>query len=108
MHAMSPSSQPRERPSYWALDAQGREYQRPARVIAELPHAQRSEALREATAQLASMSGLRAVKTIPAGAPAFTAFEGLNRPLARRHPMAGNLLKSGEALALDLVPSYNA
>ena len=36
------------------------------------------------------------------------ASEGLNRTLAKRHTIAGNLLKSGEALALDLVPSYNA
>lgn len=95
-----------KRPPYLALDEHGREYERPARVIGELPMEARSVALGGATATVAKLAGLVAFKTIPFGAPAFTAFEGMTRPIAKNHRLASMLLTPGEDLSLDLCPTY--
>ena len=94
------------RPRYLALNGQGTEYERPARVIGELPLRDRFLALARATEHVAEIVGLEAVKTIPFGAPVFTAFKGMTRPLAKSHIWASVLLSAGNDLSLDLVPSY--
>lgn len=99
--------QPLKRPAYLALDAHGREYERSARVIGELPLEARSVALVEATATVARLAGLDASKTIPFGAPAYKAYAGMNRPIAKIHSMSRQLLMHGDDLSLDLCPSYN-
>lgn len=96
-----------KRPPYLALDQHGREYERPAKVIGELPLEARSVALIAATARVAKLAGLVAFKTIPFGAPAFTAYEGMTRPIARNHSLASMLLTPGDDLSLDLCPTYN-
>lgn len=95
-----------ERPEYMALDGQGMEYQRRAQIIGELPLESRSAALQEATASIAARTGLKAVKNIRLGTPAFMAFEGMTRPKAKHCNDADLLLTHGEALSLDLCPSY--
>ena len=94
------------RPRYLALNGQGTEYERPARLIGELPLQDRFQALARATEHVAEIAGLEAVKTIPFGAPVFTAFKGMTRPLAKSHTWASVLLSAGNDLSLDLVPSY--
>ena len=56
------------RPSYLALNGHGTEYERPARVIGELPLQDRFLGLARATEHVAEIAGLEAVKTIPFGA----------------------------------------
>ena len=94
------------RPRYLALNGQGTEYKRSARLIGELPLQARLQALAWATEHVAEIAGLEAVKTIPFGAPVFTAFKGMTRPLARSHTWASVLLSAGNDLSLDLVPCY--
>ena len=94
------------RPSYLALNGQGTEYERPARVIGELPLQDRFLALARATEHVAEIAGLEAVKTIPFGAPVFTAFKGMTLQHAKSHSWASVLLCAGDDLSLDLVPSY--
>ncbi len=94
------------RPSYLALNGQGTEYERPARVIGELPLQDRFLGLARATEHVAQRAGLEAVRTIPFGAPVFTAFKGMTRPHAKSHTWASLLLTAGDDLSLDMVPTY--
>ena len=94
------------RPSYLALNGQGTEYERPARLIGELPLQDRFQALARATEHVAQRAGLEAVRPIPFGAPVFTAFKGMTRPLAKSHTWASLLLTAGDDLSLDMVPTY--
>lgn len=95
------------RPEYQALDKQGLEYLRPARVIGELPLEARAAALIEATAAIATKTGLKAVKHIPFGAPVFTAFEGMTRPKAKHHTEGKLLLTIGDDVSLDYCQTYS-
>lgn len=52
-----------KRPAFIAFDSHGREYERSARVIGELPLDARSAALVEATATAAKLAGLVASDT---------------------------------------------
>ena len=94
------------RPSYLALNGHGTEYERPARVIGELPLQDRFQVLARATEHVAQRAGLEAVRTIPFGAPVFTAFKGMTRPHAKSHTWASLLLTAGDDLSLDMVPTY--
>ena len=94
------------RPSYLALNGHGTEYERPARVIGELPLQDRFQALARATEHVAQRADLEAVRSIPFGAPVFTAFKGMTRPHAKSHTWASVLLNAGDDLSLDMVPCY--
>ncbi|MFC6281045.1 MULTISPECIES: hypothetical protein [Polaromonas] len=95
------------RPDYLALDEQGREYRRKAKLIGELPVGARAFALIEATAVIATKTGLNPVKQIPFGSPVFTAFDGMNRPKAKHHAESKLLLTHGDDVSLDYCPCYN-
>ena len=94
------------RPSYLALNGHGTEYERPARLIGELPLQDRFQVRARATEHVAQRAGLEAVRTIPFGAPVFTAFKGMTRPHAKSHTWASLLLTAGDDLSLDMVPTY--
>lgn len=89
-----------QRPSYEALDGQGLPYDRPARVVGELPHGDVDAALSSATQEVSKRLNIAAKRRIPYGAPVFVAF-GLNRPQAKNHPEAELLLTKGDSLSLD-------
>lgn len=80
---------------------------RHALVIGELPVEARADALRESTEAIANKAGLVAVKTIPFGAPVFTAFEGMNRPKAKQHILSKLLLATGDDVSLGFCATYN-
>ena len=95
-----------QRPTYEALDRQGLAYDRPARVVGELPHADVDAALASATQEVSKLLNIAAQRRIPFGSPVFVAF-GLNRPQAKNHPEAALLLTKGDCLSLYLCPEYN-
>ena len=97
---------PVKRPEYQALDGQGFEYMRDALVIGELPVEARADALREATEAIANKTGLLELKTIPFGAPVFTAFEGMTRPKAKHHAESKLLLTMGDDVSRDFCSTY--
>lgn len=89
------------RPNYEALDAHGRPYLRPARLVGELPTAEaRAIALQSATQVASQILGIKAVRRIPFGGPVFIAF-GLSKPEAKKHAQSKLLLTIGESLSLD-------
>lgn len=97
------------RPSYEALDLQGRPYLRPAQNIGELPTPEdRIQALAEATEDIATKTGLTAIDSIKLGMPVFGAFAGMNRPSAKQHSESALLLTIGHDLPLDYCRSYCA
>lgn len=95
-----------ERPDYVALDAQGAEVTRKARVIGELPHQDRALACAEAAALIAKKLGMKAPDRINFGTPVFTAFK-LTHPQAKNHEQAKLLLTHGHEVSLDYCPRYN-
>lgn len=95
-----------QRPTYESLDGQGRPYDRPARVVGELPRSHVDSALASATLEVSKRLNIAAQRRIPYGAPVFVAF-GLNRPQAKNHPAAALLLTKGDRISLDLCPEYN-
>jgi hypothetical protein len=97
-----------DRPSYQALNGEGLEYRRPALVIGELPWEARAAALDEATTSIARALNLTPQKAIPFGAPLFTAFVGMTRPIAKRHARSALLLTKGDDVPLDYCASYIA
>ena len=94
------------RPNYQALDAQGFEIPRSARVIGELPHADRAAACTEAAALIASKLNLSAPERIKFGVPVFQCFN-MTRPQAKHHKQSVLLLTAGGDVSLDYCPSYN-
>lgn len=95
-----------ERPDYLALDGQGLEITRKARVIGELPHQDRAPACAEAAAFIAKKLGMNAPTRLNFGTPVFTAFK-LTRPQAKNREQAKLLLTQGHQVSLDYCPSYN-
>lgn len=94
------------RPNTAALDDNGREYLRPARVVGELRTPQdRHAALESATKTISAMLGLAAAKRIPFGMPVYTVF--MTRPEATKHALCKLLLNRGDAVSLDHCPEYN-
>lgn len=94
-----------ERPDYVALDGQGLEITRKARVIGELPRQDRAPACAEAAASIAKKLGMNAPERINFGTPVFTAFK-LKRPQAKNHEQAKLLLTHGHEVSLDYCPSF--
>lgn len=85
---------------YEAFGPRG-EYIRDAREVGELPHEMRAQVLIDATAHISRLIGIEAVRRIPAGAPAYRAFD--MRPAdAKRHEHAKILLTLGTEISLDL------
>lgn len=95
-----------KRPDYLALDAQGFEITRKARVIGELPLQDVAPACVEAAAVIAQKLGMNAPERINFGTPVFTAFK-LTRPQAKNHEQSTLLLTPGHDVSLDYCPSYN-
>lgn len=96
-----------KRPEYEALNARGYPYMREARVVGELPLADRRPALDAALAAVSKSLGMPALKALSFGLPVFEAF-GLNRREAGRHEQAALLLTPGADLSLDFVPAYTS
>lgn len=94
------------RPTYEALDAKGLPYNRPARVVGELPHSDVRAALESATQEISRRLDMAAKGSIPFGSPVYVAF-GLTRPQAKSHPEATLLLTHGENLPLDYCNECN-
>lgn len=85
---------------YRALDSNGREIERFARVIGELPSpADRLMACRDAAKSIAKLIGQTAPDRISFGVPAYQAF-GITRGEAKKHEHAEVLLKSGDDMPL--------
>lgn len=85
---------------YLALDGNGHEVERSARVIGELPTpADRLAACREAAVGIAKLIGRPTPDRIAFGAPAYLAF-GMTRAEAKRSEHAEILLKSGDDMPL--------
>ncbi|MDN0082389.1 hypothetical protein QU487_06430 [Crenobacter sp. SG2305] len=85
---------------YLALDGNGREVERSARVIGELPApAERMVACREAAVGIAKLIGRPAPERIAYGVPAYLAF-GMTRAEAKGHEHAEILLKSAADMPL--------
>jgi len=85
---------------YLALDGNGREIQRSARVIGELPTPEaRLHACQEAAQGIAKLIGCSAPDQITFGTPAYLAF-GMTRAEAKAHEHAEVLLKSGGDMPL--------
>lgn len=110
---LSPFPRPRPRPcpQVEALDLTGRAYWRPARCIDELPLMQRPAALGMATAHIADLLGLLALRTIPFGAPVSMAFmtpTQAKMAQTQNHPRATLLRTLGCDLSLDLCPAYES
>lgn len=80
---------------------------REARVVGELPLAERRPALNAALAAVGKALGMPAFKALSFGLPVFAAF-GLNRREAGRHEQASLLLTQGSDLSLDFIPAYTA
>jgi hypothetical protein len=93
------------RPDYEALDAQGYPYMREAKVVGELPLADRRPALDAALAAVSNSLGMPARKALSFGLPVFEAFD-LNRREAGRHEQAALLMTQGVNLSLDYIPAY--
>lgn len=99
------STPARYRFPYLALNEHGNEYERAARVVGELPIELRNIALHEATLVISRICALKSIHTVDFGRPAFYAFAGMNRQLAKKHPFAGLLLTYGDDMPLDLMGS---
>ncbi|MDW5419171.1 hypothetical protein R6242_21590 [Iodobacter sp. CM08] len=84
---------------YQALDSNGREYDRFARVIGELPVSDRLIACREVATTIAKLIGQEAPDSISFGTPAYQAF-GMTSAEAKNHEYAEILLKSGDDMPL--------
>lgn len=95
-----------KRPAYEALDGQGVPFERPARVVGELPYAERGTALASATLEVAKRLNMAAQRQIPFGGPVFVAF-GLSRQQAKQHAESALLMTRGDNLSLDYCPEYN-
>lgn len=95
-----------ERPDYLALDGQGFEVTRKARVIGELSLQDVAPACVEAATVIAQKLGMKAPGRINFGTPVFTAFK-MTRPQAKGHEQAKLLLTAGHDVSLDYCPSYN-
>lgn len=96
-----------KRPDYEALDAQGYPYMREAKVVDELPLADRRPALDAALTAVSKSLGMPASKALKFGLPVFEAF-GLNRCEAIRHVKASLLLTPAAFLNLDFVTVYTS
>lgn len=90
-----------KRPIYEALSITGFPYERPAKIVGELPIGEVLNALETATLEVAKIIGVQAQRRIPYGAPVYVAF-GLDRARAKNHQYAGLLLSKGENLSLEL------
>jgi hypothetical protein len=93
----------RYRHPYLGLDDQGYEQLRAARVIGEMPIQLRNIALLEATIVISRLCNLNCFHFVDFGRPAFYAFVGMNRVLAKKHKYAGLLLSYGDDLPLALM-----
>ncbi|HFL7937940.1 hypothetical protein IYR97_26195 (plasmid) [Pseudomonas fulva] len=92
---------------YEALDELGSTYLRPARIISELPWAQRRTALTKALPVIGKLVSLVPQQQFSFGLGVFKAFR-LNAAEARRHPQVGVLTLSAGDISLDLVPGYGS
>ncbi len=95
-----------KRPEYLALDNEGIEYSREARIIGELPLSLRHQALEEATERICELVGMQASGRIAFGSPVFCAFNSLNRNRAKAHSQSKLLLTFGDDIPLDLCATY--
>lgn len=93
------------RPNYEALDGQGSPYNRPAKVVGELPTSEVDAALTAATHEVAKLLNITAQRRIPYGAPVYVSF-GLTRPQAKNHAQCKLLLTVGHELSLNYCPQY--
>lgn len=85
---------------YLALDGNGREIQRSARLIDELPTPEaRLSACQDAAQGIAKLIGRTTPGRITFGTPAYLAF-GMTRAEAKAHEHAEVLLKSGGDISL--------
>lgn len=98
-----PNTPERYRHPYLGLDDQGYEQLRAARVIGELPIQLRNIALMEATIVISKLCNLNSFHFVDFGRPAFYAFAGMNRVLAKKHQYAGLLLSYGDDIPLALM-----
>ena len=94
------------RPDYIALDAQGFEVTRKAKVIGELPQEARAAACVEAASAIAEKLNLPAPECIKFAVPVFQSFR-MTRQQAKNHKASALLLTPGHDVSLDYCASYN-
>jgi hypothetical protein len=85
---------------YEGSDQNGSPAMREARVIGELPYESRLQACIEATHGISVALGVKAIRSIPFGAPVYEAF-GLTRQEAKAHKEAKLLLLLGTDVPLS-------
>lgn len=95
------------RPNFEAIDKHGLPYLRKAQLIGELPTNMAYPALQQATEKISDLIGKKPANTICYGSPAYCAFSGMTRNVAKSHQLSKILLSRGESLSLDLCDGFD-